>query len=93
MPRMFPQLFPVGFTVSHHRKTRHAKILSRMRILDLGRLRKVDPRRSDCKSQNENTTKLFQPAAPADHSSRGEAALRLTAEGWYLGKVCPSRFY
>ena len=47
MPKMFPQLFPVGFTVCHHRKTRHAKILSRMRILDLGRLRKVDPRGSE----------------------------------------------
>ena len=35
MPRMFPQLFPLGFTVSHHRKTRHIKILTRMRILDL----------------------------------------------------------
>ena len=22
---------------------------------------------------------------------RGEAALRLTAEGWYLGKVCPGK--
>ena len=38
VPRMFSQLFPVGFTVSHHRKTRHIKILTRMRILDLGRL-------------------------------------------------------
>ena len=44
MSRMFPQLFPVGFTATHHRKTRHAQILSCMRILDLGRLRKVDPR-------------------------------------------------
>ena len=69
MPRMFPQLFPLGFTVCHHRKTCNIKILSRMWILDLGRLRKVDPTSDLSKSQNENTTELFQPAAPAGHSS------------------------
>ena len=42
-----PTTFPVGFTVSHHAKTWNTKIPARMRILDLGRLRKVDPRRSE----------------------------------------------
>ena len=39
---------------------------------------------------------IFRPKSQIDdflaHFCRGEAALRLTAEGRYLGKVCPSSF-
>ena len=69
VPRMFPQLFSVGFTVSHHAKTWNIKILSRMRILDLCRLRKVDPRGSEQISAWESLRVSLRPAAPAGHSS------------------------